>query len=139
MSAKDIFHEVVKRALQKDGWQITHDPLSISVGGVNISIDLGAERLIAAEREGEKIAIEVKSFLARASAISEFHTALGQFINYRGALRRDEPDRVLYLAVPLTTYQSFFQLDFPKAMVEENQVKMIIYDAKREEIAQWRN
>lgn len=48
MSAKDIFHEVVKRALQKDGWQITHDPLSISVGGVNISIDLGAERLIAA-------------------------------------------------------------------------------------------
>ncbi|HAA31520.1 MAG TPA: fatty-acid oxidation protein subunit alpha [Cyanobacteria bacterium UBA8553] len=139
MSAKDIFHEVVKRALQKDGWQITQDPLSISVGGVNLSIDLGAERLIAAEREGNKIAVEVKSFLERASAISEFHTALGQFINYRGALRQDEPDRVLYLAVPLTTYQSFFQLDFPKAMVEENQVKMIIYDAKREVIAQWKN
>ena len=82
MSAKDIFHEVVKRALQKDGWQITHDPFSISVGGVNMSIDLGAERLIAAERQGEKIAVEVKSFLERASAISEFHTALGQFINY---------------------------------------------------------
>jgi hypothetical protein len=139
MSAKDIFHEVVKRALQKDGWQITHDPLSLGVGGVNISIDLGAERLIAAEREGEKIAVEVKSFLERSSAISEFHTALGQFINYRGALRRDEPERVLYLAVPLTTYQSFFQLDFPKEMVEENQVKMIIYDTKREVIAQWKN
>jgi XisH protein len=139
MSAKDIFHEVVKRALQKDGWQITHDPLSIGVGGVNISIDLGAERLMAAEREGEKIAVEVKSFLERSSAISEFHTALGQFINYRGALRREEPDRVLYLAVPLATYQSFFQLDFPKAMVEENQVKMIIYDAKREVISLWKN
>ena len=63
MSAKDIFHEVVKRALQKDGGQITQDPLSISVGGVNLSIDLGAERLIAAEREGNKIAVEVKSFL----------------------------------------------------------------------------
>ena len=36
MSAKDVFHEVVKKALQKDGWQITHDPLSISVGGVNL-------------------------------------------------------------------------------------------------------
>ncbi len=82
MAAKDIFHEVVKKALQKDGWQITHDPLSLGVGGVNISIDLGAERLIAAEREGKKIAVEVKSFLERASAISEFHTALGQFINY---------------------------------------------------------
>lgn len=139
MSAKDIFHEVVKRALQKEGWQITHDPLSISVGGVNMSIDLAAERLIAAEREGEKIAIEVKSFLERSSAISEFHTALGQFINYRGALRRREPERTIYLAVPLTTYKTFFQLDFPQEMVEENRIKMIIYDVEQEAIVEWRN
>jgi hypothetical protein len=139
MSAKDIFHEVVKRALQKDGWQITHDPLSLSVGGVNMSIDLGAEGLFAAEREGEKIAVEVKSFLERTSAISEFHTALGQFINYRGALRRREPERTIYLAVPLTTYNTFFKLDFPKEMVEENQIKMIIYDAEQEAIVEWRN
>ena len=81
MSAKDVFHQVVKTALQKDGWQITNDPLTISGGGVNLSIDLAAEKLIAAEREGQKIAVEVKSFLERSSAISEFHTALGQFIN----------------------------------------------------------
>ncbi|MFE1747839.1 element excision factor XisH family protein [Coleofasciculus sp. H7-2] len=124
---------------KKDGWQIIHDPLSIGVGGVNMSIDLAAEKLIAAEREGEKIAVEVKSFLERSSAVSEFHTALGQFINYRGALRRREPERALYLAVPLTTDKTFFQLDFPKAMVEENQVKMIIYDAEREVIVEWRN
>jgi len=139
MSAKDVFHEVVKKALQKDGWQITHDPLSISVGGVNVSIDLAAEKLIAAEREGEKIAVEVKSFLEKSSAISEFHTALGQFMNYRGALKRRQPERVLYLAVPLTTYKTFFQLDFPQAMIEENQVKMIIYDAEQEVIFKWIN
>ncbi len=114
MSAKDIFHEVVKIALQKDGWWITDDPLSLSVGGVSVSIDLGAERLIAAEREGEKIAVEVKSFLERTSAISQFHIALGQFINYRGVLRRKEPDRLLYLAVPLTTYKTFFSLISPR-------------------------
>jgi hypothetical protein len=139
MSAKDVFHKVVKKALQKDGWQITHDPLSISVGGVNVSIDLAAEKLIAAEREGEKIAVEVKSFLEKSSAISEFHTALGQFINYRGALRRRQPERILYLAVPLTTYKTFFQLDFPQAMIEENQVKMIIYDVEEEVIFKWIN
>ncbi|MEA5573114.1 XisH family protein [Calothrix sp. UHCC 0171] len=138
MSAKDIFHEVVKKALQKDGWQITHDPLSISVGGINISIDFAAEKLIAAEREGEKIAVEVKSFLERSSAISEFHTALGQFINYRGALKRREPERILYLAVPLTTYRTFFQLDFPQAMVEENRVKMVIYDVENEVVFAWK-
>jgi hypothetical protein len=104
-----------------------------------MSIDLAAEKLIAAEREGEKIAVEVKSFLERSSAISEFHTALGQFINYRGALRRREPERILYLAVPLTTYKTFFQLDFPKEMVLENQVKMIIYDIEHEVIAEWKN
>ncbi|RCJ40017.1 fatty-acid oxidation protein subunit alpha [Nostoc punctiforme NIES-2108] len=139
MSAKDVFHEVVKTALQKDGWQITHDPLTMSVGGVNLSIDLAAQKLIAAEREGQKIAVEVKSFLERSSAISEFHTALGQFINYRGALRRRQPERVLYLAVPLTTYKTFFQLDFPKEMIAENQVKMLIYDVEQEVIFQWIN
>ncbi|WP_392477676.1 XisH family protein [Nostoc sp. C110] len=139
MSAKDVFHEVVKTALQKDGWQITHDPLTMSVGGVNLSIDLAAQKLIAAEREGQKIAVEVKSFLERSSAISEFHTALGQFINYRGALRRRQPERVLYLAVPLTTYKTFFQLDFPKEMIAENKVKMLIYDVEQEVIFQWIN
>lgn len=104
-----------------------------------MSIDLAAERLIAAEREGEKIAVEVKSFLEKSSAISEFHTALGQFINYRGALRRREPERVLYLAVPLISYETFFQLDFPKDMVQENKVKMIVYDIEREEIIKWKN
>ncbi|MBD2500490.1 XisH family protein [Anabaena azotica] len=139
MPAKDVFHEVVKTALEKDGWQITHDPLTISVGGVNVSIDLAAQKLIAAERQGQKIAVEVKSFLQKSSAISEFHTALGQFINYRGALRRINPDRVLYLAVPLTTYKTFFQLDFPKEMIAENQVKMLIYDVEQEVIFQWIN
>lgn len=62
MSAKDIFHEVVKKALQKDGWQITHDQLPISVGGVNVSIDLAAEKLIAAEPEGEKLLLKLKLF-----------------------------------------------------------------------------
>ncbi|MBV6627978.1 MAG: XisH family protein [Rivularia sp. (in: Bacteria)] len=139
MSARDVFHQVVKNALQKDSWQITHDPLSFNLGGVKMSIDLAAEKLIAAEKEGEKIAVEVKSFLEKSSAISEFHTALGQFINYRGALRRREPERVLYLAVPLISYKTFFQLDFPKEMIQENKVKMIVYDIEREEIVEWRN
>jgi hypothetical protein len=139
MSARDFFHDVVRKALQKDGWQITHDPFKLRVGGVDMSIDLGAERLIAAERENRKIAVEVKSFLEKSSAISEFHTALGQFINYRGALRLQEPERVIYLAVPLTTYKTFFQLDFPQAMVEENKLKIIIYDVKKEVIIEWKS
>ena len=49
MSARDVFHTVVKNALIKEGWGITHDPYAIRFGGVNMSIDLGSQKLIAAE------------------------------------------------------------------------------------------
>jgi XisH protein len=107
MPAKDKFHDVVKVALEKDGWQITHDPLLLRIQGIaDMYVDLGAQKLIAADRSGEKIAVEVKSFIGT-STISEFHIAIGQFINYRYALEVQEPERVLYLAVPLNTYNIF--------------------------------
>ena len=83
--AKDLFHNTVKIALQKDGWQIIHDPYQLRYGILDVYIDLAAEEAIVAEKAGRKIAVEVKSF-AGGSTISEFHTALGQFLNYRIAL-----------------------------------------------------
>lgn len=139
MSAKDAFHKVVCVALEKDGWCITSDQFTFSVGGVKMSIDLMAEKMIVAEKSGQKIAVEIKSFLEQSSAISEFHTALGQFINYRAALQKKEPDRVLYLAIPNTAYNTFFQLDFPAEMIKVNQVRLIVYDVKKEAIVAWIN
>ena len=63
MAARDIFHKAVKQALQEDGWSITRDPLSFKFGDVNFQVDLAAERLFAAEKSGEKIAVEIKTFL----------------------------------------------------------------------------
>lgn len=136
MSAKDAFHAIVKTALQKDGWLITHDPLQIRWEKVEMYIDLGAEKLIGAERGGAKIAVEVKSFLGQ-SAIYEFHLALGQFINYRMILAEKEPERVLYLAVPLDTYDTFLSLQFTQAVTRQYQVKLLVYDIDREEINKW--
>lgn len=136
MSAKDAFHEIVKLALQKEGWQITHDPFYLSFGGVEMYVDLGAERLIAAEKENEQIAIEIKSFLAP-SAISEFHTAIGQFINYRCAIKQLDPNRTLYLAVPLEAYNTFFNLQFPQIIIQECQIKIMVYDRTEEIISKW--
>jgi XisH protein len=139
MSAKDRFHEVVKTALQKDGWRITDDPLRIRISPTtNLYVDLGAEKIIAAEREREKIAVEIKSFLG-VSAIAEFHTALGQFINYRYALLDFAPERVLYLAVPFDVYEDFFSQSFIQSVIQRSQVKLLIYDDEAEEVVEWRN
>jgi len=61
--AKDLYHNAVRHGLERKGWTITHDPLEIDFGEVLLKIDLGAEQLIAAEKQDEKIAVEIKSFL----------------------------------------------------------------------------
>ncbi|MGG6238874.1 XisH family protein [Nodosilinea sp. AN01ver1] len=136
MPARDAFHDAVRHALEKDGWTITHDPLPIRAEFGQMYIDLGAEKVLAAEREGQKIAVEIKSFIQN-SPISEFHTALGQFINYRTILAEQEPDRILYLAVPLDTYSSFFSLKIVQAILKENRLKLIVYRPQQEAITQW--
>jgi hypothetical protein len=137
--AKDLVYQAAKNALIKDNWLITHDLYTISFGGVNMAVDLGAEKLIAATKDHQKIAVEIKSFLEGSSAISEFHTALGQFINYRAVLKRKVPDRVLFLAIPSFTYDTFFSLDFTQLMIRENHLKLIIFSPNQEVILTWIN
>ncbi|WP_211176352.1 element excision factor XisH family protein [Brasilonema sp. UFV-L1] len=97
---------------------------------------MGAERLLGATKDGEKIAVEIKTFLAP-STISEFHTAVGQFINYRIALEDDDPERTLYLAVPLDIYKRFFKYSFIQTVIQRNQIPLLVYDTEKKEIAQW--
>lgn len=133
--AKDRFHNAVKIAIEKEGWTITADPYQINVGDVDFEIDLAAE-ILAAERAGEKIAIEIKSFIGR-SNVSDFHTALGQFINYQFALEEFEPARKLYLAIPESIYNSFFQRRFIASVIKRTQINLLIYNQKQEVIVQW--
>ncbi|MEB3343425.1 XisH family protein [Okeania sp.] len=137
--AKDIFHQQVKNSLIKDGWNITHDPFTIRISeAVKLHIDLAAENAIAAEKGSEKIAVEIKSFIAD-SDISSFHTALGQYLNYCQALEEQEADRIVYLAIPVEAYQNFFQLPFIQRSLKRYQVKLIIYNPKLEVISEWIN
>lgn len=52
MAARDTFHGAVRVALEKDGWLITHDPLYLKVDDVELYVDLGAERMLGAEKNG---------------------------------------------------------------------------------------
>ena len=136
MSARDLFHDIVKKALQNDGWTITHDPYALATDGFDLAIDLGAEKVLAAERGGSKIAVEIKSFLGP-SKISEFYGALGQFITYRTALNQQDPERILYLAAPENLYDRFFATPFVQDLIKQNSIYLITYDTDQEKLIQW--
>lgn len=136
MSAKDVFHESVKIGLVKDGWTITEDPLELEWEGVKVKIDIAADRLISADRGDEKIAIKIKSFTSP-SAISDFHTALGQCLNYQIMLEVHEPERQLYLAIPLEAYETFFQTKFAQTAIDRYCLQLVVYNPVLEEIVQW--
>ena len=136
MAAKDRFHDAVRAALEKEQWLITDDPLRLDVRGTKFEIDLGAQQMIAAERDTQRIAVEVKSFLSD-SPLTDYHAALGQFLNYRLALEVSEPARDLYLAVPVFAYEAFFNKEFAQMSVERYEIKQIVYNPIEEVIVKW--
>jgi hypothetical protein len=136
MPAQDTFHSAVKIALQRDGWTITADPLTLEIGVRQVYVDLGAEKLFAARKENKEIAVEVKTFLG-ASSVTEFHLAVGQFLNYRSILRRQQPDRDLYLAVPVNAYDSFFNEELARISLADYQIKLLVFDPEQEVILLW--
>jgi hypothetical protein len=138
MAAKDIYHQHVRRALEKDGWTITDDPLSVQWLGRALQIDLGAERIIAAQRNEEKIAIEVKSFLSP-SPMEDLRDAIGQFIIYREALYNANSPRQLYMALREDVYADIFEQPEGELLRARAAIKIIVFHVENEEIIKWIN
>jgi hypothetical protein len=137
MPRKDKVHESLRRALQKQQWRITHDPYKLVFRDQTVYIDLGAE-LLAAELDERKIAIEIKSF-GRISAITDFHEALGQYMNYEMILEASEPERTLFLAVPVSAYVEFFASSYGQYAISHFKLHLIVFDEDLEEVKQWIN
>lgn len=138
MSARDIIHNMVKNALLKDGWIITEDPYTLAFEEVTLYADLGAERPIAAERGGQKIVVEIKSFVS-VSLMQDLKEAVGQYLIYRGYLEESEPERKLYLALGEKIYLEFFQMRAVQFVVQKYQLSMIVVNLDKEEITTWVN
>lgn len=136
MPRRDLYHDAVVAALQADGWIITDDPLTLPFGETEVYIDLGAETPLAAERDGEKIAVEIKTFLGR-SAVNDLQQALGQYNLYQFLLEREEPDRILFLAVPDDAYDEVFDPAVGRDLMARFQVRLIVFSADDQRILRW--
>lgn len=65
------------------------------------------------------------------------HKALGQFQTYAFALRKQEPDRLLYLAIPVRVYEDFFSLPFIKELVEFYKLNILVFDPEKKSLEKW--
>jgi len=136
MPAKDLYHDAVKSALIKDNWAIIADPYRIQYKEVDLYADLAAERPIAAEREGQRIVVEIKSFVGR-SLMTDFHLAVGQYKVYRVLLQETAPEYDLYLAIDDITYKNFFRREGIEFLVRSSRIKFFVVNIDEQEIVQW--
>jgi hypothetical protein len=136
MPRKDALHDACKNALIKEGWTITHDPYLLRRGLQTLYIDVGAELPLAAEKEGRKIAVEIKSLLGE-KEMPELERALGQYILYRSLLKRKEADRLLFLAVSGPAYREHFNTAEGRDLIVDESLKLLVFDVTLQEIRQW--
>jgi hypothetical protein len=126
----------VRRTLEKDGWTITDDPLILVLEQTLLKADLGAEKFFTAEKDGRKIAVEVKDF-DTPSVISELEKTMGQLQLYQWALEEQEPERQLFLAVSQVIYLRHFQKPIFQLAIKRNKINLLVYEPEREVILQW--
>jgi hypothetical protein len=136
MSRRDDLHFPLRRTLEKDGWIITSDPLILVLGQTLLKADLGAEKLFTAEKEGRKIAVEIKDFDA-SSGISEIEKTMGQLQLYQWSLEEQEPERQLFLAISQAVYISQFQRPIFQIAIQRNKINLLIYVPEQEVIVKW--
>lgn len=136
MPAKDRYHQSVKNALMKDGWTITDDPLHLRWGKKDMYVDLGAEQLFSAEKDGQRIAIEIKTF-GSASEMLDLEQAIGQYCLYLSVINRIDPNRKLYLAIRDQTFSDIFEEPIGQIVLEDYKLSMIIFNIEKEIILKW--
>jgi hypothetical protein len=136
--ARDMFHQAAREALEKEGWKITHDPypLVLKKDVAEYEIDLGAEKLLGAEKGTEKIVVEIKS-LMKTSLLHEFHSVLGQYLVYQYGLQKLEKDRKLYLAIPRFGQNKLNNIPPLLDMIKDFNIKIICFDSITKTIVSW--
>lgn len=135
---RDIIHVAVRTALEKDGWIITDDPLRINLidDNTGMEIDLGAEKVIAATKGKEKIAVEIKSFTTP-SILYSFYEAFGQYLSYRDALMDEGNTRTLYLAVSIEVFNRLANMKFIQKRLKQYEIKILVVSINNQVIDKW--
>jgi hypothetical protein len=142
MPARDSIHHAIKDALKADGWEITDDPFVMAYGERLLFVDLAAEQeilvgaLIGAQQAQTRIAVEIK-VLRGQSPLSELEQAIGQYVLYRLLLRRLDPERQIFLAIPETAYYEIFSEPIGTLVLEDLPLNLLVVDITDRKVKAW--
>ena len=137
MSRRDLIHEAVRSALEKDGWEITHDPLFLPSGGTSFKIHLGAEKIIIANKGKKRIAVEIKTF-AKISLVYDFYEAFGQYMFYRDAFKDESIERIMFLAISKSNWKRIEGIPFLLKRLAQYEIKLIVVNIPEKTIIEWK-
>ena len=69
--------------------------------------------------------------------MDDLEKAVGQYILYYDVLKKTEPDRELYLAVPEEIFADLFEEPIGKLLIENQRLRLMVFDPFREVILKW--
>jgi XisH protein len=101
-----------------------------------LSTDIGAEKIILAENNLRKIAVEVKSFV-HISILHEFLNASGQYLTYSKIMSKNDPQRMLFIAMPTFVYYKIIQYDWAVEVIKDLNMHVILYHTEKIIIEEW--
>jgi hypothetical protein len=136
MSTPDLYHDVVRDALRKDGWRITHTALQLKARAASSTEESWEGPWLIADKDERKGAVAVDSFIGRSSPADVIQTweRLGFS---RPRLHALDSDRVVYLAVRQATYSACFGGTDGDLLLAKEGIQLIVFDPRAEVIVQW--
>lgn len=100
MPAKDRYHDIVIRALNHEGWDITGQQVKVIVENRYLFIDIEAVK----GRDNAVILVEVKDLERVLSLVEGLAAMVGKYFLYRAALDHAGISTLLYVAVSQKAY-----------------------------------
>jgi hypothetical protein len=95
MPAFDRCHEQVVQALQREGWNVDGEQVTLALGKRRIFVDLHAVRGENGSQQ-QMMLIEVKCFPISTTVNEELYHAIGQYLVYRAMLSERRLETPLY-------------------------------------------
>ncbi|MBK9124900.1 MAG: hypothetical protein IPM16_17525 [Chloroflexi bacterium] len=137
MPAIDYCEPQVIRALNRGGYRVTDQSFALRIDITRGFVFADLRLVRTTEPLSSIIVVEVKCFPETRTALDELYGAIGQYIVYREAMLFNAVEGTLFLAVPMTVFETLLKRPVLDAAIRETKINLIVVDLEHEEVRQW--